>query len=167
MEYGMTILCILLILINILLIILIKTYKNNIKYVKTVIENIYDKIEDSRRLVRDIKLYTEDFHRKTSNLVIDVNKIKNNTERLIDYQKTIIIIDKSILKTLNKNINNKSSKVNKSISDVEHWREILDNIRLIKDDVLMLGNDIYNNIIVPAKQRKEIEDFNAKAQGTI
>lgn len=31
----------------------------------------------------------------------------------------------------------------------------------------MLTNDIYNYIIVPAKQRKEIEDFNAKSQGTI
>lgn len=139
MEYGIAILSILLISINILLMTLITTYKNTIKCVKRAIENIYDKIEDNERI---IKVYYEDFHKKTNQLIIDVNKIKNNTERLIDYQKTIIIIDKSILKSLSKdsnyknindkNINNENKNGNKSKPYIEYLKEISDNICLVK-----------------------------------
>lgn len=215
-------------LINILLMTLIGTYTYAIKSVKTAIENIYDKIEDSRRIIRDIKLYTEDFHKKTSNLINDICKIKCYIKALIDFQRAIMTIDKDILESLNKNINDKNindkninnknindknEKVNKFIQDIEYLKDISNNICLIKDNLLSLnkdnnednnnkninnskkvnesiphsdylkniannvsilkdsllslGNDIYNYIILPAKERKEIKDFNAKSQGTI
>ena len=158
------------ILINILLIILINKYTNAVTYIKTGIENIYDKLEDNRRILRDIKLYHENFKNKTNNLDNDIDKIICYIKTLIDYQKTIIIINKSIFESLNKDINNKSinnknRKVNKSIPDIEYLKDILNNVCQIKEDLLTLGNDIHNNLIKPA-QRKYIEDFNAKSQGT-
>lgn len=167
MELGVTLLGVSLILINILLIILIRSYKNDITYIKTGIENIYDKLEDNRRILRDIKLYHENFYQKTSYLVTDINKIKNILNKLIDCYQVLIVINKSISKSLNKNINNKNKKVNESIPDIEYLKDIAINTSLIKEYLLTLGNDIYNYIILPAKQKKEIEDFNAKSQGTI
>lgn len=154
------------ILINILLIILINKYTNTVTYIKTGIENIYDKLEDNRRILRDIKLYHENFYQKTSYLVTDINKIKNILNKLIDCYQVLIVINKSISKSLNKNINNKNKKVNESTQDVEYLKNIANNVSEIKEDLLTLGNDIYNNIIKPA-QRKYIEDFNAQSQGTI
>lgn len=151
MELGVTLLGVSLILINILLIILIRTYQNTLTYIKKSLGDIYN----------------NGFQEKISYLVINIDKIKYSFKELIDYQKTIVQIDKAIFESLNENINDKNKKVDKSKSDIEYLKDISFNICLIKESLLNFSNDIYNYIILPAKQKKEIEDFNAKPQGTI
>lgn len=180
MEEGLLIiLIVLLISINILLMTLINKYRNTVTYFKTALENIYDKLESNRRIIRDIKLYYENFEEKTSNSENDMYKIRCYIKTLIDYNKTLITIDKAIFESLNKdknkdnnnkdnnkNINNNNQKVDKSIPHADYLRYIANNVDLIRDSLLSLGNDIYKYIILPAKERKDMEDFNAKAQGT-
>ena len=138
--------------INILLIILINKYINTITYIKSAIEHIYYRIEDNPRILREIKIYCENFGKKTSNLEIDINRIKCYIKALIDFQRAIITINRNILVSLNKDnnnkdknnkdINDKNKKVNKYIEDAEYLKDISNNICLMKDSLLSLGNYI-------------------------
>lgn len=149
MQLGIILLGVSIILINILLILLIRSYKNNIICIKSTIENIYYKIEDNKEILKNIE-------EKTHNLEIDINNVKCYFKVLIDYQNTIITIDKNIFKSLNKDnnkdnnnkdknkdVNNKNKKVDKSTQDVEYLKNIAYNISILKENFLSLSNDIY------------------------